>query len=187
MRNYASFLQETLAPHTFAFAAQAWICNLINAEVDKRERCCHERNAQSWRDEPPPGSQEQGIVILRPVQYCTPTYVGRLAQAKKLQAHCCGDGIDNSAHHTYSDNRDLVRQYLKENNTQGKLAGCARRFYEIAVTQGHRLRPQYTCIKRPARNHEHDRDRRQTLKGQQRSQDESQRKAGDQQKDVDDE
>src|SRR5579859_1685011 len=74
-----------LASFWDADTTQARVSDLIDSVVQQSQRGPQDCNAETRRQEPPPGAEHQRVVVLRPVEHTAPTDNRDIAQAKKFQ------------------------------------------------------------------------------------------------------
>src|SRR5579884_178428 len=165
------------------FAAQAWVCDFVDAVVDEGEARAQQGDAEAGRHEPPPHAQEKRVVLLRPVEQAAPADGGGIAEAEKLQRSFRQDNIKRGADKVGGHNRNLVGENLKKDDAPDAFSAGASSRHKLAAAHRKRLRAQHARSPCPAGEGNHQRDGQRAAR-EVRGQHDSQRQRGQHQKNV---
>src|ERR1700680_4690919 len=100
---------------------QAWVEQLVQAEVDQREPHAEQRDARTGRDEPPPGADREGLVVVGDGAHVPPGEQRWVAQPDEREDGLGKDREDHAEDKVGHDDRQLVGQDLDEHDPPGPL------------------------------------------------------------------
>src|SRR6185436_16543434 len=135
--------------------AQTWVRHLVYRIVRQGKGKGDEGNADTRRNDGPPGASEQRAIVLGPVQIRAPTDHTWIAEAEELQRSHGADRIDRSPEHIGCDEGGHVREDLAGNDAKTTLSANLGGRDKVPVAQRERLRAQHASAPGPAGESEH--------------------------------
>ena len=167
--------------------AQPRVDELVEAEVEQRQRRAEQRDGNARRQEPPPGADLRRVLRFGPEQHAAPAPPRGIDDAEEGQRHVGADRVEHGEHERRRDDRGQVRQDLGEHDPRGALTRDPRRGDVVASADGHGLRAQHPRSPRPAGDADDQREHERVRPGRLRQiggQHDQQRQAGHDQEHV---